>query len=76
MFEVYYRAPADQARESRIAEAIRPFGGAISSREVPVAGDVSQAVVLTCEFGDYASAEGAANSLRASGEHVEAISEY
>jgi hypothetical protein len=73
MFEVYYKAPPDEVRESRITEEVSRHGGMLTYREEPVIGDPSSAVCLTFEFQELASAEQASNRLRQMGEHVEEI---
>jgi hypothetical protein len=35
MFEVYYRPPADPAREAALAECVSSHGGRLDYREVP-----------------------------------------
>ena len=76
MFEVYYTAPADMAREAAILQEVSRLGGRLNFREEPSAGDVSQAVVLTYEFEDRQAAERAASVLRSVGEHVEGPCDY
>ena len=68
MFEVYYRPPADPARESALTALAERYGGRLDYREDP--GPLS-GVCLTFEFVDRPSAESAATALRGRGEHVE-----
>jgi hypothetical protein len=74
--EVLYRSPPDSGREERIAAVITPEGGRLTFREEPMSGDSSQAICLTYEFPDLASAEAAASALRKHGEHVEGPVDY
>jgi hypothetical protein len=76
MFELYYRAPPDLAREERLIQQAAGYGGRRDYREDPSEGSPSQAVVLTFEFDDENSAHQAAEHFRQSGEHVEGIGEY
>lgn len=74
--EVLYRSPPDSGREERIAVTIATQGGKLTFREEPMSGDGPQAICLTCEFPDLASAEAAASALRKCGEHVEGPVDY
>jgi hypothetical protein len=76
MLEVYYRAPADKAREKRISSESARFHGELTFREDPSANDVSQAVCLTYEFLERDMAEKAAVAIRQIGEHVEGPTDY
>lgn len=76
MFEVYYKPPADRAREQQISATAQAFGGRLDMREEPKGDGSLGGVCLTYEFADLGSAESAAQALRASGEHVEDIGEY
>jgi hypothetical protein len=76
MFEVLYHAPSDVQKEAQITAFVREKGGQLTHRDVPSAGDISQAVCLTYEFPDLALAEAAASALRQSGEHVEGPMDY
>ena len=69
MFELYYRAPADAAREAALTTQIERLGGSLTYRESPER--PGQPVVLTYEFPDLERAEIAAGALRDRGEHVE-----
>ncbi len=75
MFEVYYAAPTDPAREARLLELVRGHGGWLDCREAPEV-DGSHNVCLTFEFEDLEQALSAARQVRASGEHVEGPGEY
>ena len=70
MFEVYYRPPADPAREAALAERVTCLGGRLDYREAPAEGQPG-GVCLTFEFDDIGRAQVVAESLRAQGEHVE-----
>lgn len=74
MFEVYYRAPTDEKRESDLSRIVERFGGRLDFRE-PAEG-TNGSIVLTYEFEDWPRAEKAAGFLRARGEHVEGPQEY
>jgi hypothetical protein len=74
MLEVYYRAPADAAREAALTSQVESLGGCLTYREDPPR--PGTAIVLTYEFPDFDRAESAAGSLRAKGEHVEGPVSY
>lgn len=75
MFEVLYKSPSDQQRESSISASVREFGGTLTCREEPEV--IGQApVCLTYEFDDFQVAERAADYLRGRGEHVEGPVNY
>ena len=74
MFEVYYKAPPDVQRESRLAEQLSGLGGHLAYREHP--DERSDSVCLTFEFDQLDVAEFAAQSLRSQGEHVEGPVDY
>lgn len=75
MFEVYYRPPADPAREAVLTECVARLGGRLDFRETPDDGDAG-GVCLTFEFDDPERARQAADSLRERGEHVEGPVDY
>ena len=75
MFEVYYRPPADPAREAALTERMSRLGGRLDYRETPTEG-LPGGVCLTFEFPDLDRARAAAEALRAQGEHVEGPGEY
>ncbi len=75
MFEVYYRSPADPAREAALVECVSSHGGRLDYREAPD-GNQSGSICLTFEFGDREQARAAAESLRWRGEHVEGPVDY
>lgn len=75
MFEVYYPAPVDHPRESRISEVVARFGGEVTYREEP-SGWPSRGVCLTCEFPGREPAEAATVFLREIGEQVEGPVDY
>jgi hypothetical protein len=74
IFEVYYRSPEDPAREARLCKAVTAAGGRLDFREP--ASKEGYAVCLTFEFDNRQRAESVAELLRASGEHVEGVSDY
>src|SRR3954469_16531344 len=75
MFEVYYRPPANPAKEAALAERVSSFGGRLDYHEAPGAGEPG-GVCLTFEFEDWGRAQAAAEALRRQGEHVEGPVEY
>jgi hypothetical protein len=75
MFELYYRAPTDLAREARLTEIVGTQGGWLDYRESPETTG-SHNVCLTYEFDSRSDAEAAAEQLRSLGEHVEGLSQY
>ena len=75
MFEVYYRAPADLAKETTLTTSVGGLGGRLSYREV-AENDDEHGICLTFEFDDPSQAELAAQKLRQQGEHVEGPSDY
>jgi hypothetical protein len=74
MLEVYYREPADEAREGRAAACAATHGGRLGYREEPTR--AGGPVCLTFEFPGAEQARAAAESLRGRGEHVEGPAEY
>ena len=75
MFEVHYRAPANQAKETVLTTRVGGLGGRLSYREVPE--DKREgSVCLTYEFDDRDQASRAAALLREQGEHVEGPVDY
>jgi len=75
MFEVYYRTPIDEQRETRILREVTRHGGGLTYEEKPQCPETS-AICLTYEFNDRKSAEDAARVLRELGEHVEGPGDY
>ena len=73
MFEVYYKPPADLAKEAALTNRVAEFGGRLDYRED--AGKHS-GVCLTYDFEDQEKAVQAALALRGIGEHVEGPMEY
>jgi hypothetical protein len=73
MFEIYYKPPADPARESAVASRVAAFGGRLGYRE-----DATEhtGICLTYEFDDRDKATKAAELLRKLGEHVEGPMDY
>jgi hypothetical protein len=74
MFEVYYSAPEDKAREARLVADITAGGGRLDYREF--ADSVPGPICLTFEFDNREQAENVAAVLRSRGEHVEGVSSY
>jgi len=73
MFEVYYKPPANPAKESAVTSRVVSLGGRLGFREDAT----EQAVVcLTYEFDDREKAMKAAEVLRQLGEHVEGPMDY
>jgi hypothetical protein len=75
MFEVYYKPPADPAKDEGITKVVSRLGGSLSFKELSCARDTG-AVCLTYEFDELDSARRAADSLRLRGEHVEGPMDY
>jgi hypothetical protein len=73
MFEVYYRPPADRARESTRTARVEREGGRLQFREDDAE---SGPICLTYEFDDFELAERVADDLRTRGEHVEGPANY
>lgn len=73
MFEVFYKAPVDDAREQKIAAEIAQWKGKLIYREEPESGGATSAVCLTFVFGELSFAENASERVRQLGEHVEEI---
>ena len=73
MFEVYYRPPANPAREADLAKQVAVFGGWLDYRE-----DATEntGIILTFEFNDREMAMKAAELLRQHGEHVQGPMDY
>lgn len=69
MLEVYYLSPEDKKREEQIMAHAAARHGKLDFREVT--GPSGGTICLTFEFETANQAELAAESLRASGEHVE-----
>ena len=75
MFEVYYRPPADPAKEAAVTERVLALGGRFDYREdTPING--RGGICLTYDFDSLDAAAKAANVLRQSGEHVEGPVDY
>lgn len=68
MFEVYYTAPINFAKEAHITDRVATFGGRLDYREEPDAHQ--KAFILTYEFDTIEQAQSSANDLRQHGEHV------
>ena len=75
MFEVYYRSPANPAKEAALEECVSSHGGRLDYREAEY-GDQPGSVCLTFEFLDLPRAKAAAETLRGRGEHVEGPVDY
>jgi hypothetical protein len=74
MFEFYYRAPEDKAREARVQAHVAAAGGRLDYREP--ADSAAGPICLTFVFGTREQAESAALALRQSGEHIENVCDY
>jgi hypothetical protein len=75
MFEVYYKLPADPAKDELITGVVSRLGGSLGFREVSCARG-TEVICLTYEFDELDSARTAADSLRLRGEHVEGPVDY
>ena len=75
-FEIYYKRPADAAREESIANRVAQFGGRLQHREETSDPGVADNVCLTFEFGDQVHADQAASDLLQKGEHIEGPFDY
>jgi len=75
MFDLYYLAPTDPAREVRITHAAGGHGGRLDYREAPETTG-SHNVCLTYEFDTLSDAEAAAQQLRSFGEYIEGPYQY
>ena len=75
MFEVYYKPPANPAKEAAVTDRVATLGGRLDFREE---GDEHGlgGVCLTYEFEDLERATNAAAALRQLGEHVEEPVDY
>lgn len=75
LFEVYYKPPADPAKEAALTERVRALGGRLDYREEALPNGHS-GICLTYEFDSLAGARRAAETLRQLGEHVEGPADY
>jgi hypothetical protein len=75
MFEVYYKPPANPAKESVLTERVTALGGRLDFREEADEQGLG-GVCLTYEFDDLEKARQAADVLRQLGEHVEGPVDY
>ena len=68
MFEVYYKPPANSAKEAAVTSRVAVLGGRLDYRE-----DATEntGIILTYEFDDREMALKAAELLRQHGEHVQ-----
>jgi hypothetical protein len=75
MFEVFYKPPANPAKEAAVTDRVATLGGRLDFREE---GDEHGlgGVCLTYEFEDLGRAAKAADVLRQLGEHVEGPVDY
>lgn len=75
MFEVFYKPPANPAKEATVTDRVAALGGRLDFRE-----DADEhglgGVCLTYEFDDLEKAKKAADALRQVGEHVEGPVDY
>ena len=73
IFEVYYKPPANPAREAALTSRVAGLGGRLDYRE-----DATDhtGICLTYEFDDHEKAVQAAEALRHLGEHVEGPMDY
>ena len=73
MFEVYYKPPADPAKEAALTDRVTALGGRLDYREEATE---LTGIILTYEFDGWDSAQKAADTLRQLGEHVEGPTNY
>jgi hypothetical protein len=73
MFEVFFKPPANPAKEAGVTGRVIAFGGRLDYRE-----DATEhtGICLTYEFDDREKATKAAELLRQLGEHVEGPMDY
>jgi hypothetical protein len=73
MFEVYYKAPTNAAKEEAVTTRVAALGGRLDYRE-----DATEhtGICLTYEFDARNKAMEAAEVLRQLGEHVEGPMDY
>jgi hypothetical protein len=71
-FGVYYKPPANPAKEEALTKRVQTLGGRLDFREEPV----GAGVCITYEFDDVQKADHAAGLLREQGEHVEGPYQY
>ena len=75
MFEVYYKPPADPAKEAALTDRVTALGGRLDYRE-DANGNGLSGVCLTYAFDSQDLAQKAADILRQFGEHVEGPTDY
>jgi hypothetical protein len=75
MLELYYKPPADPAKETALLKCVSELGGRLDYRE-DSDGKPEQSICLTYEFDEFDQAEAAAERLRQQGEHVEGPQDY
>jgi hypothetical protein len=75
MFEVFYKPPANPAKEAAVTDRVAAFGGWLDFREDADERELG-GVCLTYEFDDLENATKAADTLRQVGEHVEGPVDY
>jgi hypothetical protein len=73
MFEVYYKPPADPAKEAALTDRVTALGGRLDYREDATA---LSGIILTYEFDSPDSARRAADTLRQLGEQVVGPTDY
>ncbi len=75
MFEVFYKPPANPAKEAALTDRVAALGGCLDFREDPEEHELG-GVCLTYEFDDLEKATKAAAALRLVGEYVEGPVDY
>ena len=75
MFEVYYKPPANPAKETALTRQIAALGGRLDYRE-DAKEQAPGGICLTYEFDDLELARRAAEKLREQGEHLEGPVDY
>jgi hypothetical protein len=75
MFEVFYKPPANPAKEAKVTDQVAALGGRLDYREDADDHGLG-GICLTYEFDDLEIARRAADALRQLGEHVEGPVNY
>ncbi len=75
IFEVFYKPPANPAKEAEVTDQVAALGGRLDYREDADDHGLG-GICLTYEFDDLEIATRAADALRQLGEHVEGPVDY
>ena len=73
MFEVYYLAPQDEKRETRILSEVKAGGGHLDFWEDSNSG---RTIILTYDFPELEQAQSVMTKLQQAGEYVEGPQDY